>query len=193
MAGEILCVSCANLPRKDKSLAAKTMKCPECKSAFGVTSYGTAFRFLPPTRSRVFSAGSVIAITAGAAVFTFVLLLVGMGIYSADVAVPKRHTTVTTKPAHEFARVPEVAIEDPIAQNNPSAAKTKIAALVAQIRAENNNGKDKDAFVLAQMERRKELRGLPFVMGDACRLDQPKASQFENSVQAVRDGMERDQ
>jgi hypothetical protein len=42
------------------------------------------------------------------------------------------------------------------------------------------------------MERRRELRGLPFVMGDACRLEQQKASNFENAVQAVRDGMERD-
>jgi len=193
MAGEIVCVSCAQLPRKDKALAVKTMHCAECAAMFGVTSYGTAFRFLPPKKSRLFSTGAVIGLTAGAAVFTFVLLLVGMGFWTSEVALP-RPRAVEAKPADMFAQVPEVAIEEPISPtSNPVAAKATIAALVARIRAENANGNNKDAFVLAQMDRRKELRGLPFVMGSACRLEQQRATSFEKSVQAVRDGMESDQ
>lgn len=189
---EVLCVSCAQLPRKDKSLASKTQKCPECKCTFGVTSYGTPFRFMPPSRNRLIAAGTVIAITTGAGIFTLVLILVGMGIWSTEVTMPNPRP-VASKPADDYARIREVAIEDPISHSNPVAAKQTISGLIQKIRAENNNGANKDAFVLAQMERRRELRGLPFVMGDACRLDPNKANSFENSVEAVRDGMERDQ
>jgi hypothetical protein len=42
------------------------------------------------------------------------------------------------------------------------------------------------------MKQRPELRGMPFVMGDACRLNMNKAQSFQTSVEAVRTGLERD-
>ena len=191
MAGAILCVSCAQLPRKDKSLASKTMRCPECHAAFGVTSYGTAFRFCRRQKPAVLG-GRCDRDHRRRGRVHFVLLLVGMGIWSADVAVPKRAAVVASKPAHEFARVPEVAIDDPLAQNNPAAAKTAIAAA----RRQDSRGKQQrqgQGCVRACPDGTASRTARPAIR-DGRRVPAPtaKATSFENSVQAVRDGMERD-
>lgn len=191
MAGAILCVSCAQLPCKDRSLAVKKLRCTECQAAFGVTSYGTTFRFLPPKHNRMFTPGFMSGVSVGAALIAFVLLLVGMGLWSGDLGAPQRRPA-DPSPPDELARVREVAVDAPFSpQPNPLVAKQNLSAFIAKIKRENA-GANKDAFVLAQMERRPELRGLPFVMGTACRLDANRAQSFDTSVKAVRDGLEQD-
>jgi hypothetical protein len=69
-------------------------------------------------------------------------------------------------------------------------AGRQINHLITTIRNENAAGQD--AFVLANMKRRPELQGMPFVMGAACRQDRVKAVSFQTSVSAVRDGLEMD-
>ena len=190
MAGATVCVSCAQLPHKNRVLAIKTMRCPDCKAEFGVTSYGSPFRFRPTKRGLLtpaFMAGAAI----GGALFAFILVLVGLGVWSSDVAPPPRRVAEPV-PRREVASVPEVAIEKKFSpQITPVAAKAQIQALITKIRAENA-GQNRDAFVLAQMDRRPELRGMPFIMGTACRLDGNRANSFQTAVQATREGLEQD-
>lgn len=194
MAGTTLCVSCASLPLKDRASAVKVAQCPECKSACGVTSYGAAFRIQPGKSKWFLSATTIGALVVGVGLFVFVAVLIGIGMWSREqIAGTPQPRPETPPPNNEFARVPEVAVSarfDPKIQ--PHQAKQQLSSFIQEIRATNNGGKNKDAFVLANINRRPELRGLPFVMGDACRLDPNKAQSFQSSVSAVRDGMERD-
>jgi hypothetical protein len=189
MAGATLCVACAQLPTKDRSLAVKTQQCPECKATCGVTSYGAAFRVQAARRSLCLSPLFLTGATAGGCLFTFVLGLVGLGMWSHDAIVTPR-PAVSTKVPHEFARVAEVAVDDPIAATNPHQAKQRIADLVNRIKEDNKVKQDN--FLIARMQERKELRGMPFVMGGACRTDQGRATLFQAAVEAVRHGMDQD-
>jgi hypothetical protein len=191
MAGSTFCVSCASLPVKDGSAAIKRVQCPDCQTTFGVTSYGTPFR-IDATKRRLLSPMFVSGMVVGAALFTFVVILVGLGVWSRDRIAGPIHNPVRAVKAADLARVPEVAVDERFpAKVQSQVAKQRIASLVAQIRTANN-GVDKDAFVLARIKERPELAGLPFIMGDACRLNGQQAPNFERSVQAVREGMDRD-
>ena len=188
MAGTTLCVSCASLPMKNRTLAVKVAKCPECQSACGVTSYGASFRIQPAKRSRFLAPAFITGVTIGVGLFMFVIALTGLGLWSNEkiagpVPIPP------APPSNDLARVPEVAVDDRFPPNvQPIQAKQKISELIRNIR-NTNTPENKDAFVLANMERRPELRGMPFVMGAACRLDVSKAQSFQTSVEAVRSGM----
>lgn len=190
MARSTFCVSCAQLPMKDRSLAIKTTQCPECKTAVGVTSYGAAFRVQATNRRMFLSPGFLVGATIGAGLFTFVIVLIALGFMSHEQMVrPAKAPEVAATDL--LARVPEVAVDKPFQANvSPAVAKQQINGLIARIRADNN--RKQDEFLIARMNERSELRGLPFVMGDACRLNQNKAQNFQNSVQAVRDGLERE-
>src|SRR5262245_48142260 len=168
MAGANFCVACAALPRKDYSLAVKTMRCAECKCTFGVTSYGSAFRFAPARFGSLFSKGFMAGVTVVSAMFTMVLTLVSMGMWSTDTALPKRRPAEPQLP-RVLSHVKEVAVADAIPHTNPGAAKQTIAQLARRIK-DTNTPHNPDAFVLAQMKDRPELRGMPFVMGKDCRL-----------------------
>jgi len=190
MTGATLCVACAQLPTKDRSLAVKTQQCPECKATCGVTSYGSAFRVQAAPRSLCLSPLFLTGAAVGGCLFTFVLGLVGLGMWSHDTMVPPRPAAGTKVP-HEFARVAEVAVDDPIPPTvPPHLAKQTIAQLVAQIKEQNNVKQDN--FLLVRMEQRKELRGMPFVMGGACRMDMGRATLFQSAVEAARHGMDQD-
>ncbi len=191
MAGTTLCVSCASLPLKDQSLAIKTTKCPDCKALVGLTSYGVPFRAQQAARKRLLSPMSITGLTIGAGLFVLILALAGFGLWSKEkVAGPDLGPAAP--PPNELAHVPEVAVETPFpAKIQPQEGKRRINSLVQQIRNANAGG-NKDAFVLANMDRRAELRGLPYVMGDACRLNMNRAQSFQSSVVAARDGMESD-
>jgi hypothetical protein len=71
---------------------------------------------------------------------------------------------------------------------SPIDAKLRLNNLVQRIR--NENRVKQDQFLLAHLEHRKQLRGLPFIMGDACRMNNGKSSSFQNNVEAVRNSME---
>src|SRR5580693_651940 len=118
MTGATLCVACAQLPTKDRSLAVKTQQCPECKATCGVTSYGTAFRVQAAQRNLCLSPLFLTGATVGGCLFTFALGLVGLGMWSHDTMVPPRPAAGSKVP-HEFARVTEVAVDDPIPPTNP--------------------------------------------------------------------------
>ena len=55
MASSTLCVYCAQLPTKDRSIAAKKQRCPDCNTPIGVTVYGTPFRMAPIKRMQFVS------------------------------------------------------------------------------------------------------------------------------------------
>jgi hypothetical protein len=190
MAGATLCVSCAALPLKDRSSAIRMIKCPECQTTFGVTSYGVAFRMQQAKGNRMLAPAFLSGMLIGTALFIFVVVMTGLGMWSkAQIAGPT--PPGATPVPNELARVPEVAVDERFPPDiKPAVAKLQISNLIGKIRLEN--AKQQDAFLIAQMERRAELRGMPFVMGAACRLDLNRAQSFQSSVQAVRDGMEAD-
>src|ERR1019366_7654771 len=182
MAGATLCVACAQLPTKDRSLAVKTQQCPECKATFGVTSYGAAFRAKPPRRVLYMTPTFFTGAAIGAGLFSFVVMLVGLGMWSHDQMTPHARSPETRAP-NGLARVPEVSVTDTIPHSqNPAVSKNEISHFSGLIKREND--RKQDAFVLAQMDRRPELRGMPFVMGGACRLDAARAGTFQNTVEA---------
>ena len=190
MAGATLCVSCAALPLKDRSSAIRMMKCPECQTAFGVTSYGAAFRVQQAKGKRMLAPAFLSGMIIGAALFIFVVALTGLGLWSKEQVAGPTPPAATPAP-NDLARVPEIDVDHRFPPDiQPAVAKQQIRNLIEKIRLEN--AKQQDAFLLAQMERRAELRGLPFVMGAACRLGLNRAQSFQSSVQAVRDGMEAD-
>ena len=191
MAGAILCVSCASLPLKDRKAALRTTTCPECQTACGVTAYGVTFRIEPGQRSRYLAPAFITGMLIGTGLVALVLVVTGIGLWTKErLAGPE---PVPPPPvAQDLLRVPEVAVDDAFPAKIESAvAKRRIQNLITKINTTNTPDK-RDAFVLANLERRPELRGLPFVMGDACRLDGNRAQSFQTSVQAVRDGLEAD-
>ncbi|MSQ96306.1 MAG: hypothetical protein EXR98_17380 [Gemmataceae bacterium] len=165
MAGTTVCVSCAQLPMKDRTLAVKTSRCPECKAEVGMTSYGAAFRVQASTRRLFLSPVFITGATIGAGLFTFVVVLIALGFLSREQMVrPAKAPDLTA--AEQLARVAEVAVDKPFPANIDKAnGKAKIQQLIAQIREADQRDKTKpDAFLLARMNERSELRGMPFVM-----------------------------
>lgn len=190
MAGSTLCVSCAQLPRKDRSLAVKSMRCPECSAMFAVTSYGTPFRMKDAPAKRMVTPGMLTCVAVGGGLTALLIAVVGLGMWTSE-KVPTVAQRADPPVANELARVPEVAVDSPVPHSiGASQAKVRVNQLITNIR--NDNARGQDAFVLANMERRPELRGMPFVMGAACRQAPAKAVSFQSSVSAVRDGMEVD-
>ena len=87
----------------------------------------------------------------------------------------------------ELRGIPEVWLTDYPTGLTPGQAKQD-QQLIMQIRQENNV--KQDGFLLAQMDRRRELRGLPFIMGDDCKLTNERGNEFQQSVLAVRNAMD---
>jgi hypothetical protein len=171
-------------------MAVKTTRCSQCGADVGVTSYGMAFHVDTPYRKRIATPGILISMAVGGGLLALVIALVSMGLWTGEKVVPTKRPA-DPPPANELARVPEVGVDSPVPHSIGAAqAKGRVNQLIATIRNENAAGQDK--FVLANMERRSELRGLPFVMGAACRQDRGKAVSFQVSVSAVREGLECD-
>src|ERR1700732_4233129 len=110
MAGATLCVSCAGLPLKDRSSAIKMMKCRECQTAFGVTSYGAAFRIQQAKGKRMLAPAFLSGMVVGAALFIFVVALTGVGLCPKNRR-PGRPPPAATPAPNDLARVPEVAVD----------------------------------------------------------------------------------
>jgi len=193
MAGSTLCVSCASLPIKDRGAATKRQACPECKADIGMTAYGARFRIEPAKRKRLLAPSFLQGVTIGAAIFMFVVLVIGLQFWIDD----KTKTTQAADQAayvlpEELTQIPEVSLTEPIPhKGGAGSGKQTLLNLIMKIRDENPNGPNKqDGFLLAQMNRRKELRGMPFVMGDACRMAPERATAFQESVTSVRNAMD---
>lgn len=96
----------------------------------------------------------------------------------------------------ELARVPEVRLHEPFALTKvfSAADESKLngletgtiqnARLTARINHVNKNKTDR--FIELLREHRNDLAGLPFAMGDACRLKKGDRAQFKRAVEMVQ-------
>jgi len=76
-----------------------------------------------------------------------------------------------------------------LATVKPAESNAGPARSYRQIRREN--AAKQDGFLLAQMDRRKELRGLQFIMKDDCKLGVADGKSLANSVREVRREIDR--
>jgi hypothetical protein len=128
-------------------------------------------------------------VALGGVLFTCGVLLIGLCLWTAEQTVTSKVARVDPRPVEDLFRVPEVSLEDPFPQGmSPVDAKLRLSNLVQRIR--NENRVKQDQFLIAHMEHRKQLRGLPFVMGDACRMESGKARSFQTNVEAVRTSLD---
>ena len=84
----------------------------------------------------------------------------------------------------DLARVPEVELCDPIAATDATKARKELLRHITHIR--HVNGKRDDAFIEALVEHRVDLSGLPFLLGDACRLDEERVPHFQAALDQIR-------
>jgi hypothetical protein len=112
----------------------------------------------------------------------------------ATTLLPAAPTTAVKLPMwtnEDLTKVPELAFGDPVSK---SLDKNKALEATAHILAKANhlNAKKTDGFMLAMLEHRADLRGLPFLMGDECRTREEQARTFHlvaNSIsQNIRVG-----
>lgn len=205
MAGSSLCVSCAALPIKERGTAARTQRCPRCAAQIGVTSYGAAFRMPAAAQRSRLTPDLVQNMLIGVGIGVVVLALTGIGIWMHDAASPARplpanpaafagqtidrHPRVIAAdiPA-ELRGIPEVALADYPRGMTPAQAKQNTHQLIQTIRQEN--AAKKDGFLLALMERRPEVQGLPFQLGDGCKLGDERGKSLQQAVLAVRTALD---
>jgi len=90
---------------------------------------------------------------------------------------------------NDLAAVPELAFAE--APTKPDAMKQMSAAAhqIAKINHANAAGKKSDAFMVALLESRPDLAGMPFNMGDACRTSGKKLQHFNSAVALVRQAL----
>jgi hypothetical protein len=86
------------------------------------------------------------------------------------------------------ARVPELEFQQAAPKDLPAEKVLEQTALTVA-RINHVNKKDKDAFIKALRDQRHDLAGLPFAMGDACRIQGEYSKQFTLAVALVRRSM----
>lgn len=92
-----------------------------------------------------------------------------------------------TRLPQTLAEVPELSLEDPAEPMKAEEAFEYVAHMVEKIN-HVNTGKT-DAFVEALLRQRADLRGLPFVMGDDCRLSPERGQHFLSELTMLRGAM----
>jgi hypothetical protein len=89
----------------------------------------------------------------------------------------------------DLAQVPVVEFQKPLSRTTATAqANAHTAAVIARIN--RLNAEKTDGFAEALRTRRPDLSGLPFLMGDACRMKAERVKQFAVAVSAVRSGLQ---
>jgi len=88
----------------------------------------------------------------------------------------------------DLTRVPEIAFQKPLAKNLP-AGKALEATAHTMAKINHVNQKKTDAFMEALLGSRADLSGLPFAMGDSCRLKQERSRHFQQALNTVRQTM----
>jgi hypothetical protein len=89
----------------------------------------------------------------------------------------------------DLSGVSEVAFEAPPGKNgNTTETARQIAHQIAKIN--HLNQKQTDGFLEALRDRRADLRGLAFAMGDACRTTGERSKQFNRAVATVRNALQ---
>jgi hypothetical protein len=87
---------------------------------------------------------------------------------------------------NDLAQVPEVMFESPVDARN-GRASAHMAHTIAKI---NHVNKTKtDAFMVALLSKRSDLAGLPFKMGEDCRLKEERSRQFNQALLLLRQFM----
>jgi hypothetical protein len=88
-----------------------------------------------------------------------------------------------------LAKVPELTFGEPISK---ALAKEKAMETTAHVMAKINhlNLKKTDGFMLAMIEKRPDLRGLPFLMGDNCRTGAEQAKAFAVVADSIRQALD---
>ena len=99
-------------------------------------------------------------------------------------APPKSAAKLPNWRNEELGKVPELALAQPMSKELP---KTKAMEEIAHAIAKVNhlNRKKTDGFLLAMLDQRADLRGLPFLMGDECRTRGDEAKLFAFTVDAI--------
>jgi hypothetical protein len=88
----------------------------------------------------------------------------------------------------DLTRVPEIAFQKPLAKKLP-AGKALEATAHTMAKINHLNQKRTDAFMEALLGSRADLSGLPFEMGDSCRLKQERSRHFQQALNTVRQAM----
>jgi len=94
------------------------------------------------------------------------------------------------KPRHglpqTLAEVPEVFFQEPLTNKmNTQFAQLQTARVIDRINY--LNAKKRDAFVVAMTSKRRDLVGLPFLMGDDCRMKDEDSRQFVAALAKIRE------
>jgi len=86
----------------------------------------------------------------------------------------------------DLAKVPEVSFQAPRTQPTAEGLK-QTAHAIAKIN--HLNEKKTDGFLQALLGDRPDLAGLPFAMGDSCRMKGARSQQFQNALTLIRQAM----
>ncbi len=84
--------------------------------------------------------------------------------------------------ADDLAQVPEVSFQEPLAKSPGALEQT--AHMIAKIN--HLSQKKMDGFMEALMKQRADLAGLPFTLGDACRMKGERSQQFTVALDRLR-------
>jgi len=103
---------------------------------------------------------------------------------------PTAPKTVKSRPvsSDDPARVPEIEFQQKAPKDLPADKILHQAALTVA-RIKHLNMKDKDAFIKALRDHRSDVAGLPFAMGDSCRIHGEYSKQLTRAVNLVRRSM----
>jgi hypothetical protein len=103
---------------------------------------------------------------------------------------PTAPKTVKGRPvsSDDPARVPELEFQQRTAKDLPADKNLQQTALTIA-RIKHLNKKDKDAFIKALRDHRSDLSGLPFAMGDSCRIHGEYSKQLTHAVNVLRRSM----
>jgi hypothetical protein len=92
--------------------------------------------------------------------------------------------------SEDLAKVPDLTFGEPISK---MLKKEKAMEAIAHQLAKANhlNQAKTDGFMLALIDRRAELRGMPYLMGDECRTREEQARMFNLVVEAIHQNLPR--
>jgi hypothetical protein len=90
--------------------------------------------------------------------------------------------------ADDLTQVPEISFQEPLARGLPPQESLKRTAhTIAKIN--HLNRKKTDAFMEALLASRRDLSGLPFAMGESCRMKQERSRHFQQALNTIRQAM----
>lgn len=105
-------------------------------------------------------------------------------------AVPKSVSKIPAPFNGDLNAVPIVTVGEPISRKlSHQDSVNQTAKIFAKISFLNQ--KQKDGFMVALLDNRAELRGLPFMMGDACRTDEAKGRMMPFLSQSINQALRR--